>query len=105
MDRAKECRHFSHLQPLDFVFVRFAAVPIDAAACLEMSSALDLLLANTPALPPPAGVSSNFNCWNSLRDVTISSCAICLFLAILAVAARTITRVVVHKSMRWEDCK
>lgn len=63
------------------------------------------LLAETPALKPPPGVSSNLVNPSSLRPVFIAAVTLELFLTSLAVGARVVIKILIHKSMQLEDCQ
>ena len=62
------------------------------------------VLAHTPALEPPKGVTSNFVDPYSLQPLMIGIVVLCLVLTAIAIGMRVYTRVRTVKT-RWEECK
>jgi hypothetical protein len=58
----------------------------------------------TPAMPPPAGQTSNFinPDYASTKFIAVNS--VFLPLALIALIVRTWTRLFVVRSFRWDDC-
>ena len=63
------------------------------------------LLAETPALPPPPGMRSNFDSSSALKPLFIAALTLMLFLVSLAVGARLVVKILITKSMQLEDCQ
>ena len=62
-------------------------------------------LLNGPAAKPPLGVVPNFVDPTSMNTTSISVISICLIVGTLAVLIRSYTKLLLIKSIAYEDCK
>lgn len=66
---------------------------------------LNAELLNGPAAKPPLGVVPNFVDPTTLNAAVITVVSICLVIGTLAVLIRSYTKLVLIKSIAYEDCK
>ena len=69
-----------------------------------MAALQDISLAETPALMPPPGVTSNFVNPTSLGPVTNALLGVSLALTAVFIALRMVTKHLVNGRYEWEDC-
>lgn len=62
-------------------------------------------LLNGPAAKPPSGVVPNFVDPTTLNAAVITVVSICLMIGTFAVLIRSYTKLVLIKSIAYEDCK
>ena len=65
----------------------------------------DTLLAQTPGLEPPPGITPNFENPPSIQSISYAVSAICLFITTLAVGLRIFTKIRVDRNLKLEDCQ
>ncbi|MCJ1242663.1 hypothetical protein MMC14_010672 [Varicellaria rhodocarpa] len=63
----------------------------------------DTLLAQTPGLEPPPGITPNFENPPSIQSISYAVSAICLFITTLAVGLRIFTKIRVDRNLKLED--
>ena len=81
-------------------------VAVQTAASTSQQVQMDYQqLLNGPAGPPPAGVISNFDNPPNLNVYLFLTLSLCLVFASLAFFARMFTKMVLLRSIGYEDCK
>lgn len=58
-----------------------------------------------PVIPPPPGVVSNFDPYNSRGHTTVNAVIVCTVLAASFVLMRLWTKVFIIRQLWWDDCK
>lgn len=70
----------------------------------ESQAALQALL-NGPAVPPPPGITPNFESPPNSKAVSLIVLVPCQTIATLSVLLRLYTKLSLLQSIAWEDCK
>ena len=97
--------------PSQFVFLSVPLLESTSMAVQTASSTSQQvqiehqMLLNGPAGTPPAGVISNFENPPNLDVYLYLTLSLCLAFTSLAVCARIYTKILLLRSVRYEDCK
>ena len=71
-----------------------------------MAATLPKLDLNGPGIEPPLGVKSNFeHPSENYQNLVLMTLILCLSLSTVFVGLRVYIRVILIKSVQWEDCK
>lgn len=72
---------------------------------MAMSTPPDVPLDRVPGLQPPSGVIPNFLNPENYQDKIVACLTVFLAIATIFTAAKLYTKIVIVKSIAWEDCK